>query len=1081
MKKMFSSSLNMSPQARNAFQIAIGISAAHFMAVTYYAYLMYSGQITAFERFLTLTVVSAALGVVFGIAALLSRRGQHILGGILLLGTLALAYPPIATLVTGLGTILGTALVFVGPMSAFQVLPRKSGWVMTVLTVVSGLATLLVDVFGSSERPSLPGVFIPLLAATVVGVLGFIVVRQFRDYSLQTKFLVSILVTTGLSVTVFVLFAVYSFGQSQTFMVDQLQTTVRSQSKLQLNSTTLAEAGNAEEVLSKIAEEVGKLAEYQGALYAQSSILGEGAYWDAGTRLTMRSGGQYGNSKSDPASVVVPSTVSLDEAMIADINTNIYLDFTAPAILQSNPNVAAVYFVGTNGISIYYPNINLSEVTPPDFDPRDQSFYTVATPKNNPERKVVWTEPYQDPAGQGLLVTSVTPVYDQAGKFKGVIAADVRLADITGTISKVKVGQSGFAFLIDSSGHIIGMPSAGYEMFSLSPEVVPVNETPKQTILSAGTQELQDVFRKMIAGETGLGTVSIQGRQFYLSYAPLSSVNYSLGVVAPVVELDAPYLTARDQIARGTQTSVRLATIILIVVLIAAAGISLLLSQFLSRPIMRLTHVAEQVAAGDLAAQAKVESADETGVLADAFNRMTTQLRDFIGTLETRVADRTRNIELAAEVGRIVSQVRALDIMLKEAAELIRSRFDLYYVQVYLIDSTRASLVLRSGTGTVGAKLLNSNHKLPLNITSINGRAAIEKRSMVVADTAASSTFKPNPLLPYTRSEMAVPLLVGEKVVGVLDMQSEHVGSLSQETLPAFEVLAGQLAIAIQNASLLEETENARAEVERQARRSVRRNWSEYLDAIHTPESLGFVFEGNQVSTITSAEAAQPRQPEKTVTVPITVTGEPLGKLVVESENQSPEEVKLVHAVALQVAQQIENLRIIESAERYRAEAEQASRRLTREGWKDFMEDKAEEGLGFLYDTNRIQPARNVEVDEGQGLILPLKVRDEPVGKMVIQGVEPEDQEVRELADAVAERLSTHIENLRLSGQIEKRAHHERILQEVTSRVSSSVTVETAMRRAVEEVGRLMGRKAFIKLIEKETSDKGSVSQEDAQ
>ena len=120
-------------------------------------------------------------------------------------------------------------------------------------------------------------------------------------------------------------------------------------------------------------------------------------------------------------------------------------------------------------------------------------------------------------------------------------------------------------------------------------------------------------------------------------------------------------------------------------------------------------------------------------------------------------------------------------------------------------------------------------------------------------------------------------------------------------------------------------------------------------------------------------------------------------------------------------------------------------------------------------------------VEEEQGLTLPLKVRDEPVGKMVIQGIGPDDREARELAGAVAERLSAHIENLRLSGQIEKRAQHERILQEVTSRVSSSVTVETAMRRAVEEVGRLMGRKAFIKLIEKGTPGKGPASQEDAQ
>jgi len=291
----------------------------------------------------------------------------------------------------------------------------------------------------------------------------------------------------------------------------------------------------------------------------------------------------------------------------------------------------------------------------------------------------------------------------------------------------------------------------------------------------------------------------------------LPSVGYSLGVVAPVAEFDAPYLAAREQIEGNSQAATRVASIILIAVLLAAGGVSILLSRFLSGPIVRLTQVAEQVTAGDMEAQAKVESADETGTLANAFNRMTAQLRDFIGTLESRVTERTRNLELAAEVGRTVSQVRALDVMLKDAAELIRKQFDLYYVQVYLTDASQTNLVLQSGTGSVGEQLISRSHSLPLNTNSINGRAAVEKKSVVISDTIASLTFKPNPLLPNTRSEMAVPLLVGDRVVGVLDMQSEHAGSLNQETLPAFEALAGQLAIAIQNANLLEEAKQARA------------------------------------------------------------------------------------------------------------------------------------------------------------------------------------------------------------------------------------------------------------------------------
>ena len=113
--------------------------------------------------------------------------------------------------------------------------------------------------------------------------------------------------------------------------------------------------------------------------------------------------------------------------------------------------------------------------------------------------------------------------------------------------------------------------------------------------------------------------------------------------------------------------------------------------------------------------------------------------------LEQRVADRTRNLQLATEVGRAVSQVRELHEMLRGAAEIIRSSFDLYYVQVYLVDQTRTNLVLQSGTGTVGTELVGRGHSLPLNSASINGRAAMELRPVLVEDTTASATFRPNP------------------------------------------------------------------------------------------------------------------------------------------------------------------------------------------------------------------------------------------------------------------------------------------------------------------------------------------------
>jgi len=501
------------------------------------------------------------------------------------------------------------------------------------------------------------------------------------------------------------------------------------------------------------------------------------------------------------------------------------------------------------------------------------------------------------------------------------------------------------------------------------------------------------------------------------------------------------------------------------IVLAIGAVLGILLSYLIAVSITNrlrvLTSSATAIQQGSLDQTINLTGRDEISLLGSTLNDMALQLKVSFETLEERVAERTQSLELASEVGRSVSQVRALDIMLKDAAEIIRSRFDLYYAQVYLTDASQTNLILQAGTGKVGAELLGRGYRLPLNTASINGRAAVEKKSVVISDTTASATFKPNPLLPDTRSEMAVPLLIGDRVVGVLDMQSERAGSLNQDVLSAFEALAGQLAIAIQNANFLAQAEQARAEVETQARRLTRSNWVDYLDAIHKPEETGFVFEQNKISALAQGEQTQTAENNNALVAPISVTGEALGNLVVEMEGQSPiaQTDELVNTVARQVAQQIENLRLLESAERYRAESEQASRRLTREGWNTYMTN-ADESLSYLYDLKEVRPYDGNGQDES-ALSVPLKVRDEILGKLAIQGLDANDNESLELANAVAERLSAHIESLRQfeetqRGQIEldKRAQQLAAVAEIST-VSSK---ELDINKMLESVASLSQR-----------------------
>ncbi len=510
----------------------------------------------------------------------------------------------------------------------------------------------------------------------------------------------------------------------------------------------------------------------------------------------------------------------------------------------------------------------------------------------------------------------------------------------------------------------------------------------------------------------------------------------------------------------NTQRNINIFIALVIAALAAVFGFTV--SQTISGPVARLTQAAESIAGGDINIQAKVETGDEIGTLAATFNRMTQQLRDFIVTLESRVVERTRNLELAAEVGRTVSQVRSLDVMLTDAAELIRSQFNLYYVQVYLVNPSQTYLNLQAGTGEVGKLLLERKHRLPFNTGSINGRAAVERKSIVISDTAQSPTFRPNPLLPDTRSEMAVPLLVGDKVVGVLDMQSAVPGALGQDVLPAFEALAGQIAIAIQNANFLSEIEESRKEVEKQAARLARKNYQEFLDAINKPEALGFVFEQNTIVPL--AEAQPVEELQNALVEPISVSGAEIGNLVVELEGQAPiaRANELISTVARQVAQQIENLRLLESAERFRAEAEEASRRLTREGWKSYVQREGH-SLSYLYDLKEVRPV-NGDVPLQEAAAIPLKVRDEVIGKLAVMDLDAKDKEALNLVNAVADRLSAHIEALRQfeetkrsQAELNKRAQQLAAVAEISTISSQELDIEKMLQTVVYLTQRKFG------------------------
>lgn len=669
-----------------------------------------------------------------------------------------------------------------------------------------------------------------------------------------------------------------------------------------------------------------------------------------------------------------------------------------------------------------------------------------------------------------VMASFVAPIVYE-GEFYGIAGIDMPISYAQEIVdSLTPYGERSEAFLITSSGKVVG--------FRNRPELV------NEPITEAIPDFFSGLQTRIVAGEA-FTEISPDG-QYLRVFAPVklgkTGDYWSFGLIVPFSEITAA----------ATASAFQQGTIGILLTLLGLVILWFLASQIV-RPVRELTAVANTVSQGNLNITAETKTTDEIGVLAGAFNLMIAQLRDTFNTLEQRVAERTAKMErrnldlaLATEVGQTVSQVRAINDMLNDAAEIIRTFFGLYYVQIYLANESRTELTLQFGTGEVGAELMRRKHSLPLNMNSINGRAALGKRSVVISDTSASEFFRPNPLLPNTRSEIAVPLLVGDQLIGVLNVQSEQAGLLNEETLLAFEPMAGQMAVAIQNARLVAETQQARAEVEALARRLTRTGWKEYMDAIHKPEATGFVFEKNVVNPITTEEA----QADDALVVPISVTGETLGNLAVEIEGHQSSisgTEELVHTVARQVSQHIENLRLLESAERFRYEAEEASRRLTHEGWQEYVEGKSEKSAGYFYDLNKVQPIDSDEIAqvEGKSLSTPLKVGEEPIGKLIVQGIDPNDQEATRLTNAVAERLSAHIEGLRLAMQTEqalatskKQAQREQALRQITSAVRSSTDPAVILRTAARELGNILGRQTIVHLADsgKATAGNGSES-----
>jgi hypothetical protein len=451
-------------------------------------------------------------------------------------------------------------------------LPRKFIGRVLAAGLIIVIASVLLDLFGDVNRPAALFPEARLIFAFIVSAI-FIVffAGEFLLLDLRTKIVTAILGTGGIALAILIAFALYQAGQTANSLTTRLDDSVRQLAEEQLINTAFIESNKANQEFEAIAEEVIGLAQIWISLRSHETVLNQAPYWDASKNLIQLDGGQYGNKATDTSSVFIPVGTPIDDAIIADLNVSAYLDFAAPAILQERPSLLALYAIDTRGVTRYYPNIDLASILPSDFDTTRRPYFTIASPLFNPQRLPRWTILSMQPAVD--FVTVAAPVYE-GDDFVGVIAADMQLSQVTAQISSLKVGETGYAFMIDDAGRILSMPQAGFDMFGLRPEDMISEEFFKQTILGAGTDELQSVTRRMTAGGNGLLTVDVDGVDTYISFHPIETNGYSVALAVPVSELQSAIAAARNETQQQIQSAVRLAATLLIVLLVFAVSVS---------------------------------------------------------------------------------------------------------------------------------------------------------------------------------------------------------------------------------------------------------------------------------------------------------------------------------------------------------------------------------------------------------------------------------------------------------------------------------------------------------------------------
>ena len=467
--------------------------------------------------------------------------------------------------------------------------------------------------------------------------------------SLKKEILIFIIGLITVAVFIIIALAVFSI---QTAGRDAQQATsevLREQAKESLVQIVTSAANQQDLLFEHIRNETSILASYVKNIHENPSVFSQRAYWEFDDRVFQKNG-NYVNDAADISTIHIPSFVVLDSNEKRNIELTAYLDFIAPSILKNNQNAVATWVVDEKGATRYFPNIILGNIAPNDYDPRNDIFFKPATPKENPDKHVVWSSLYDDPAKRGLMITATAPIYTKNG-FAGVVGIDVLLESLITTITAYNPLEGSYAFLIDKEGNTIAFPDQAYEDILGRPR----GKGEVRTSLAGSSPALHSILQEMMNGAKGFGSISSGKRTLFIAYAPLQQTNFSMAIVVEeATMLKAAHILGGEILNSAQNTIVKKILPVSLFIILLASIASIFLVARIIGPIRQLTAGAREIGSGNLDYNIKVNSKNEIGNLASSFTQMSQdlkqsrkKLKEYSEGLEEKVKERTHELLVA--------------------------------------------------------------------------------------------------------------------------------------------------------------------------------------------------------------------------------------------------------------------------------------------------------------------------------------------------------------------------------------------------------------------------------------------------